>query len=357
MIKHSSIYIPVIILLSSVLVTGAFAQVEALAIPDEADRNHKRTFYTYDDTQRKTEYVEQRWLAGGAWGNQRRQTFEHEDDGRTVVMLDQYWQGGIWNNANREISTYDTETNLTSRTREEWLGDGEWRPERRDIYTYDEDNRKTEWRSQLRTEDGNWYYTWRFTYAYDDEDYITEILFEEWSRNGWETVRRITDEYSDNRTRRERIIFESRRGSVNPVKAYRYEYNDTTGEMIRQITRQRSRDTWVDVTEERYTYDDEGRITETIFRDLRANAGGRTIAQETYNYQDEEEVKTERIRREQVDDGDLQEVWRYVYSYDFRGYKTTKSFSRFSEDAWVEAERTTYTYDIYGNVTSSVTQQ
>ncbi len=355
-IKHIAL-LPGIIIATFFLSLNLFAQVEAVTIPDEAERNYSRTFHNYDDTQQKTELIEQRWLDSGAWGNHRRKQYRYEDDGRTVVTLIQFWQNGRWNNATREVATYNADNDRTSRTREHWDGDGEWTPEQRDIYTYENTNQMSEWRSQLRTEAGNWFYNWRFTYSYTDDDLISGIMYEEWRQNSWQPVRQTTDSYNENNQRTERIIYESHRGRRTPEKAYVFEYDDESGLMIRQLTRRWDGNDWRNYEDELYDYDEESRLIQTEYRTFEENDTGRVVAREVYNYGDEEESKTERIREERSPDGSMEEVWRYVYIYDYRGYKTVKSFYVFQEDGWIEQNRTTFTYDIYGNCTSSVTQK
>lgn len=350
------LYSTCIILLSGILIENVLAQVEALSIPDEAERNYSRIFQNYDDAQQKTEEIEQRWLESGAWGNHRRKTYEYEDDGGTVITRVQFWQNGRWNNASREVETYNGNNNLTSRTREQWSRQNEWIPEQRDVYTYDDEERKIEWQNQLRNDDDNWIYNWRFTYSYAEGDTITGITYEEWTRNGWDAMRQIEDEY-DNNKRTERIIYESQRGRRTPDKSYQYEYDEASGELTRQLTRRWTGNAWTDIEEELYSYDEEGRLIETEYRELQNGDTGQLIAREIVEYNDDENNTVERIRLEQTADGEIEEAWRYVYNYDFRGYNTVKSFYIFQDDGWIEQVRTTYTYDVYGNRTSIITQK
>ncbi len=343
-------FVPVI--LTFFIISGNVdAQVRAIPIPDEVERNHTRTFFSYDDTQRKSEVIEQRWLETGAWSNHRRHTYSYDNNGRTRVTIMQFWQNGRWNNATRETEAYNTDNNLTSRIFENLRDVNEWVPEQRDIYTYNDETQITEWRTQLRDDDGNWYYNWRFTYSYDEAGNISEETFQNWHGNRWELVRRITNGYNEDGKRIERVIYETRGGSLVQNKVYRYAYDEEHGLMIRLTAQRWTGSSWQDIATEQYEYDDEGRLIEVGYYE-----DDRLRARDIYNYDDEERT-TQRIREQRQQDGELSEEWQYIYTFDFRGYKSSKSYLTWEAGAWVEQYRTNFSYDIYGNRTLSVIQK
>lgn len=339
-------------LLTAVLLFGnAEAQVRAITIPDEAERNHLRAFFSYDDTQRKTEMIEQRWLETGAWSNDRRHTYSRENDGRTLITVMQYWENGTWNNATREMETFDSDNDRTSRTRDIWQTRGVWTHEQRDIFTYNDNGQKIEWRSQLRDEGGNWYYNWRFTYSYNDDGNIVEETFQNWNRSRWEIETRITNSYNDEGEKTDRIIYKPRGRSLEENQAIRYEYNNEHGLAEKLSVQRWTGSSWQDVTTEQYEYDDEGRLIKTEYY-----AGNILTARDIYVYDDEEKT-TRRIREERQPNGSVREEWQYIYTYDFRGYMSSRSYLEYRAGAWIEQYRTNYSYDIYGNRTLSITQQ
>jgi len=330
------------------------AQVRAVPIPDEAERNHLRTSNTYDDAQRLSEVIEQEWLVTGAWGNHRRFVYTYTDEGRTVRQVAQFWEDGMWNLATRETKTYRTERELTSRTRERRADTDEWVPEKREIYVYNENNQLTELQTQKRADNNSWQYDWRFIYIYDDSDNIIEKTFEKWGRNGWEVASRIIEEFDADGNRTERVIYEMRDGRLSREKAFLY---DNDGDkMIRQTMRRWTGTSWQNIEEERYEYDNEDRLLNVEYYEYHENNDSILVAKDVYNYDDEETV-IERIREHRQPDGSLQEDWKYVEKYDYRGYRVSKSYHEWQNGRWVEQHRTTYTYDIYGNKTSSLTQR
>lgn len=331
-------------------------QVRAITIPNEAERNHLRLFFSYDESQRLTEKIEQKWVAIGAWSNHRRYTHAYEAESRRVTIVMQYWQNGRWNNATRDIELYDTEDNLISRTREIWDETDEWVPEQRDIFTYTNDNRLTESRSQRRSGNGTWYYSHRFTYSYDDNGYVIDETYHQWSRNRWNIIYQITNEYTETGLRTERITYDMRGRRFIRDKAYRYEYDGETNNMMLQTTRRWTGGSWEDVKEERYQYDDENRLLRIEYYDFSPGGIARLIALDSYIY-DEAEGSAERIRERRQPDGTMRGEWRYIYLYDSRGYKISESYHVWQAGAWVEQYRTTSTYDIYGNKTVSLTQR
>jgi hypothetical protein len=331
-------------------------QVRVITIPDETERNHTRLFRNYDQDQRLSEQLEQQWLDTGAWANYRRSLFRYEDDGRTLIEISHYWRGGIWHNSTRKTETFDAQGNITSRTRELWTDDNQWVPYQRDIFTYNTNNEQTEWRSQSRTDDANWYYDWRFTYTYSEDGNILEETLQEWNRNEWILARRMTHSYNENKQRTETVLYESRGRVLAPDLAYLYSYDDENGSMTRLTTRKWTGNAWEVNKDEFYEYDEDGRLYRTTYYEYREPDDGILIARDTYNFDDEEHI-TERIHERRQQDGTIREEWRYIYTSDFRGYKVSKSYHLWQEEAWVEQYRTAYTYDVYGNLTSSLTQQ
>jgi hypothetical protein len=331
-------------------------QVHVITIPDETERNHTRLFRNYDQDQRLSEHLEQQWLETGAWANYRRSSFRYEDDGRTLIETSQYWRGGVWHNSTRKTETFDADGNITSRTRERWNDDSQWIPYQRDIFTYDTNNEKTEWRSQSRTDDANWYYDWRFTYTYSGDGDILEETLQEWNRNEWIIARRITHSYNENRQRIETVIYEPHGRALSPDLAYLYSYEEESSSMMRLTTRRWTGTAWEDSRDEFYEYDEEGRLNRITYYDYLEPGDGILIARDTYTFDDEEHI-TERIHERRQRDGTIREEWRYIYTSDFRGYKVSKSYHVWREGAWVEQYRTAYTYNVYGNLTSSLTQQ
>jgi len=344
----------ILLFLFFIFFNSSDAQVQAVPIPDEAERNHLRTFNTFDDAQRLTEVIEQEWLITGAWGNHRRFVYTYADEGRTVRQVAQFWEDGMWNLATRETKTYGSEGELTSRIRERRSETDEWMPDKREIYVYDQNNRLTEWQIQKRTDDDTWEYDHRFVYIYDDLDNITEKTFERWGRNGWEVSSRIIEEFDGNRNRTGRIIYLMRDGRLMREKSFAFEISDD--KMTRQTMRLWTGDSWQNIEEEQYKYGENGKLLHVEYYEYNENNDSVLVAKDVYNYDDEEMI-VERIRENRQQDGAFQEEWKYAEKYDYRGYKISKSYHEWQDGRWVERHRTTYTFDIYGNKTSSLIQR
>jgi hypothetical protein len=331
------------------------AQIQSITIPDETERNESRTFTAYDVHDEITEHTRQRWIEPGAWSNFRKHIFTREDEGYNVIETVQYWADGSWRNATREIVTYDSNRNKTSQTREQWVDPDGWTPEVRDIFTYDQENRRNEWREQLRSDDGNWYNNWRFTYSYDEAGNVTEESFQEWVSNRWTVSNRVVHQYDNEGNRTERVFYTARRRSVEPDIMNRYEYGDGTG-MTRQLRRTWTGNAWLDVTVEEYEYNENDLLSVIQYADVQGGGAQLITARDSLSY-DEEGRLIARLRQERSPGGRFVNVSQHRYTYDFRGFRSTASMLVWRDERWVEVERTSYTYDVNGNQTSSLTQR
>lgn len=342
-------YLTISFLACCVLCVYADAQAQTVPIPDDGSRNDQRTFTNYDDAQRIAEVIQQEWLITGAWANTQRTLYTYTDEGRTIRRVLQFWEDGMWNLTTRETETYNINNELSSLMFERWGEENDWVPERRESFTY-ENNQRTRWVSQVWSGKNGWEYEWQFNFFYDEQETLIDISFDTWTRNGWVIHRQITNEYTDGR-KIERIIYEMRRRSLTPVQAFEYLYDEDSGKRINQITRSWIGTTWQDIEEERYEYDEEGRLIKTEYLNPVNNL---ITARDLYTFDDEQNT-AERIRENRFPDGALREDWRYVERIDFRGYKTTKSYFTWQNGRWVEQYRQSFGYDIYGNLTSTTT--
>jgi hypothetical protein len=331
----------------------AEAQVQALTIPDERERNDMRTHSTFGEDQKLLEHIVQRWLEGRAWGNQRRHVYTREDDDRTVIQTILAWEGGSWTNAAREIETYDANNNLTSRTHEIW--DQSWVPKLRDVYMYNELQRMTEWRNQVRTEDGTWNHHWRFTFLYNQNGDLTERTYQEWVNNRWNVVRRATQRFNNAGNPVEKTVYQFRSRDLVPDVSYLYVYDEE--ERLTELAKRGwTGAAWQNIEAEQYAYDDAGELA--VIEYIETSPGNERVLRARDRYISTAESDTSyRIRETRNDAGEMEETWQYLYIRDFRGNNVGKSFMVRREDAWVEQYRTIFTYDLYGNQTSSVTQR
>jgi hypothetical protein len=345
------LYLIITILAPSIFYLCADAQVQTVPIPDEGARNSERTFINYDGTQRIAEVIQQEWLITGAWANSQRTLHTYTDEGRTIRRVLQYWEDGMWNLATRETETHNINNELTTHAFERWGAENDWVPERRESFTY-ENNLRTQWVSQTWSAKNGWQYEWQFNFFNDEQENLIDVSFDIWTRSGWIINRRITDEYIDGK-QHERIIYEMIGRSLTPAQAFEYQYDEESGKRIRQIMRLWTGTTWRDSEEERYEYDEEGRLTKIEYLNP---ANNQIIARDIYTYDDEQNT-SERVRENRLPDGTLREDWRYVEALDFRGYRTTKSYFTWQNGRWIEQYRQTFGYDIYGNLTSTTTQR
>lgn len=345
------LYLAISVFACCALCVYANAQAQTVPIPDEGARNYQRTFTNYDDAQRVAEIIQQEWLITGAWANTHRTLYTYTDEGRTIRRVLQFWEDGMWNLATHETETYNINNELSSHTFERWGEGNDWIPERRESFTY-ENNRKTRLVSQVWSGKKSWEYEWQFNFLYDDQGNLTDISYDIWTRNGWMIHRQITDEYTDGK-KTERIIYEMKGRSLTPAQAFEYFYDEDNGRQIRQITRRWTGTTWQDSEEEKYEYDGKGRLIKIEYINPANNL---ITARDLYTYDDEQNT-VERIRENRFPDGALREDWRYVEKVDFRGYKTTKSYFSMENERWIEQYRQSFGYDIYGNLTSTLTQR
>ncbi len=252
-----------------------------------------QSLYTYDKNENMTEYVIQQWN-NSKWNNRRKYSFSYNQNNLYTEVDFYNWDGTAWIVIDRYVFEYDNHNNLTKRVLQH-MSNGDWTNSQMIVYTYDENDNLTEtlW---LTGQGSSWINDWKINYRYNLANKILEDSTYDWDGANW--------------------IFYGRD----------FFYYDEQNNNIEELSQEFIDSLWVNNLKYLYTYNNENqKVTETL---------------QTWN------------------NSIWKDYYKIIFRYDNKGNNIgiLDQHKYGSDSLWQNSSRIEKTYDIFKNISSSLTQ-
>ena len=328
-----------LLLVASIVGAPALAQTQPPALGGRASTVTASTAAPRPtDPYRPVEAVRQTW-AEGVWTNASRYVYDYPEDSTNAVY--QTWDGEAWADVSFETSVYDEagrQTEYVVSAREE----DRWAFESRVLFVYDEAGHRTQMVSQAPTEAG-WTDTWRDTFAYDEAGRETERASQRPDGGGWVNYTRRVTTYDG-------------AGAVATVVeegwydgawvTYTREVSSYAAGRLAGVLAQRldAPGGWTDTNRIAYTYDGAGNVVEAVYQERDPDRWV-NYHRETFVFDASDRMAVVTVLRWDRPT----EAWVAMadesFAYDTFGNPTERVERWWDGGAWVDAARTTTTYE------------